>query len=224
MQRYAVYYTPEGALGAAGAAWLGWDITRGCPALQPSVDGLDLAHLTESPRRYGFHATIKPPFVLSPGASREKLEEAFETLCAKLPSLHIPALEPVWMGGFFALTALGGDPSELTALAAKCVSDLDAFRAPLSAEEFARRDHVRLSEAARSNLRSWGYPHVMESFRFHLTLTGRVPRSQRAVVESAVAAQIVPALPSSLVLSDLTLVGQGADGFFREIHRAPLQG
>lgn len=222
MQRYAIYFTPQGAFGAAGAAWLGWDIARGCPVAQPQVADLDLPALTEKPRRYGFHATIKPPFALASGRSREELKDAFTSLCATLAPVRVSELRPEWMGGFLALTARGGDPEALTDLAATCVRALDGFRAPLTDAELARRDHPRLSELARRNLRDWGYPHVMEAFRFHLTLTGRVPRSQRVALEAAATRAITKHAPHPFDITALTLVGEGADGFFREILRQPL--
>ena len=66
--RYAIYFTPQGSLAEAGAAWLGWDLARGRTVAHPDVAGLDVAALTETPRKYGLHATIKPPFVLAEGA------------------------------------------------------------------------------------------------------------------------------------------------------------
>lgn len=224
MPRYAIYYTPRGALGDAGAAWLGWDIARHARTVQPSLEGVDIAAITERPRRYGFHATIKPPFVLAPGQSLEELEKAFAQLCATLAPVQLPVLEPTWMGGFLALTTRGGDPEALTELAATCVANLDIFRAPLTAEERAKRDHPRLSASARRNLDAWGYPHVMADFRFHLTLTGRIPRNQRAAVESAAAERVALHVPSPCEIDRLTLVEEGEDGHFRETLRVPLQG
>ncbi|MEO9630620.1 MAG: phosphonate metabolism protein, partial [Sulfitobacter sp.] len=41
--RYAIYYTPQGSLAEAGAAWLGWDVARGQAVAHPEVAGLDVA-------------------------------------------------------------------------------------------------------------------------------------------------------------------------------------
>jgi hypothetical protein len=64
--RYAIYYTPAPgtALADFGASWLGWDSASGATRAHPIIDGLDVAQITATPRKYGFHGTIKPP--LSP--------------------------------------------------------------------------------------------------------------------------------------------------------------
>lgn len=222
-ERYAVYYTPQGALGEAGASWLGWDISRGQVTPQPVVDGLDMNSATQTPRKYGFHATIKPPFAISGVRDAHSLCTAFADACADIAPITLDGLALTWMGGFLALTPMGGTTA-LNACAAQMVRLLDPFRAPLAPAELARRQHPRLTETQLRNLQQWGYPHVMESFRFHITLTNRIPRSLRDPVEVAAAAHIAPHLPKSFQVKHLTLVGQGADGLFREIHRAPLGG
>ena len=65
--RVALYWTPEpqDPLAALGAAWLGRDAETGALVPQPDVDGL--AALTEAPRLYGLHATLRPPMRLATG-------------------------------------------------------------------------------------------------------------------------------------------------------------
>src|SRR5680860_502518 len=91
--RYAIYYTPApGPLAQFGAAWLGHDIASGTPmAHSQGIEGLPapIAELSKAPRRYGFHATIKPPFRLSPGASQEALIRAVEQFCADQPPVTL---------------------------------------------------------------------------------------------------------------------------------------
>ena len=66
--RYAVYFAPEGgsALWRFGCAWLGWDAETGAECAMPDPPGLPAPReaLTRAPRRYGFHATLKPPVLL----------------------------------------------------------------------------------------------------------------------------------------------------------------
>lgn len=58
--RFAVYYVPtETPLARFGAAWLGWDVVSGRIASQPNIPGI--SDITATPRKYGFHATLKPP-------------------------------------------------------------------------------------------------------------------------------------------------------------------
>ena len=67
-KRYAVYYAPEpGAFANFCARWLGWDAITGAEVAHAEVAGLPcpVSELTETPRKYGFHGTLKPPFHLS---------------------------------------------------------------------------------------------------------------------------------------------------------------
>jgi 2'-5' RNA ligase len=76
-------------------------------------------------------------------------------------------------------------------LADRCTKLFDAFRAPMSARERARRAAANLSQSQMHNLERWGYPYLFKDFRFHMTLTGRVPADRRddvlAVVRSVFA-------------------------------------
>jgi hypothetical protein len=92
----------------------------------------------------------------------------------------IPIITPVVnsISGFIAV--IPGQPSaELRRLAADCVTAFDPFRAPLSAEDRARRNPQRLTPRQVEYLDRWGYPYVMEEFRFHMTLTGRLDGMRR---------------------------------------------
>jgi 2'-5' RNA ligase len=76
-------------------------------------------------------------------------------------------------------------PAQLLAafrLAADCTRDFDSFRAPLSSEDRARRKPEKLTERQRNYLDRWGYPYVMEEFRFHMTLTGRLDAERRGPI------------------------------------------
>src|SRR5262245_25723176 len=70
--RHAVYFAPaeSSALWQAGCRWLGRDARSGTHPVQPAVDGwsaAEIQRITASPRMYGFHATLKPPFRLAEG-------------------------------------------------------------------------------------------------------------------------------------------------------------
>ncbi|MCZ4366337.1 DUF1045 domain-containing protein [Sulfitobacter dubius] len=221
--RYAIYYTPQGSLAEAGAAWLGWDVARGRAVAHPEVAGLDVAALTQTPRKYGLHATIKPPFVLAEGTTADGLLAEFEALCTRLSPVTLDGLALTPLGRFLALTP-EGDTAALNAMAAKVVRGLDTFRAPPSEADLARRRQANLTPAQEANLTKWGYPHVMEAFRFHITLTGKLPKGDLPQVIAALAPYITPHLPQPFILDSLTLVGQAEDGMFHEVHRAALSG
>lgn len=225
-KRYAIYYAPEpGPLAAFGAAWLGWDPAKGAEVAHPAVAALPhpAAELTETPRKYGFHGTIKPPFRLAEGKSVAALHEAALELATRLAPVTLDGLELSRLGAFLALTPKG-NTGALAALAAKVVEELDPFRAPLSEAELAKRSPTKLSEVQRALLEKWGYPYVLEEFRFHLTLTGKVDVEQAEAVEAALAPLVPPILPVPFRVSSLCLFGEAEDGRFHLLHRYTLTG
>ena len=134
--------------------------------------------MTSDPRKYGFHATLKAPFALAPGRSEAELVAACAAFAGEPRA--IPAFRPVVdsISGFIALITVERS-LPLEQLAADCVTAFDSFRAALTEPDRARRNPEKLSERQRDHLDRWGYPYVMEEFRFHLTLTGRLDASRR---------------------------------------------
>ncbi|MEP5152963.1 DUF1045 domain-containing protein [Planktotalea sp.] len=222
-ERYAIYYAADGDLAQRGAAWLGYDLAIGAPVAHPNFAGLDLHAATQRPRGYGFHATIKAPFRLSEESNEHALEAAFATFCASQKPAASDALRLSQIGRFLALT-LEGDQSHIKDLAAQAVRAFDSFRAPLSEQEIARRKPERLSEAQRRNLMRWGYPHVMDEFQFHMTLTGPLKDNIREAVKTAAGTFFEPALPRPFVIDTLTLAGQNEQSNFEKILTLPLTG
>ncbi len=225
-ERYAIYWAPDaGPLADFTACWLGWDAINGTtpPPLNAPSPAFDISQITETPRKYGFHGTIKPPFRLANGSNRGDLATAARTLCKNLPILTLPGLELRDLDGFLALTPTG-DQTDLATLAAKVVADLDHFRAQPSPDEIARRRPEALTPAQRAHLNRWGYPYVMDQFRFHLTLTGHLPPDQGAVVHAALSPLITPLLPKPFRITSLCLFGQAQDGRFHLLERYALAG
>jgi putative phosphonate metabolism protein len=183
--RYAIYFAPapESALHAQGSSWLGRDSIHDKALDQPSIPDMTadrLRELTTSPRRYGFHATLKPPFHLKPGTSLDDLLAATRALARA----HAPIdteLAPRHLSGFLALMQ-ARSRTETRALAAAAVSELDRFRALPSESELERRRKVGLSAAQETLLQRWGYPYVMNEFRFHMTLSHRIADEAEAVI------------------------------------------
>ena len=184
--RYAVYYVaaPGSDLDRFGVHLLGYDAGGGNEL--PFPDGIvesvpDWRDLTGDPRKYGFHATLKAPMALAPGKAEAELLAACATFARK--ALPIPVITPVVnaISGFIAVVP--AEPSaELELLAAGCVREFDSFRAPLTPEDRARRNPAALTPQQCRYLDRWGYPYVMEEFRFHMTLTGRLGASRREPV------------------------------------------
>lgn len=216
MKRYAIYYAPPaGAFADAAAAWLGWDVARGCAVTQPDPA---LAAITADPRKYGFHATIKAPFRLADGATFDDLLTGFTTLAATLSAVHVTGLHMVQLEGFLALIPIDLSPA-LQDMAAKIVRDLDHYRAPLNAAELARRRPETLTPRQRALLDTYGYPHVLEQFQFHMTLTGR---SDDPGIKAAAQAHFHGLIPTPLSINDLCLMGEDDLGRFHLLARAPL--
>ena len=223
MKRFAVYYAPPpGPFADLAADWLGHDPVTGAARSQPDL-GLPVADITTDPRRYGFHGTIKPPFRLADGARQADLDAALTDLAAQVQPVALPGLRLANLDGFLALVPKG-DATPLQQLAATVVRDLDHLRASLTDAEIARRNPARLSPRQRDLLDRWGYPFVMEEFRFHLTLTNRLEPAMAAQAADALAAYFADALPRPFVVRDLCLFGQPADGRFRLLHRYVLTG
>lgn len=176
--RYAIYYVPAPAspFYRYGAALIGYDAFDGQALCFPGdiVDAIpDWSDLTRDPRKYGFHATLKAPFSLASGRTRAELVESLESF-ARLPRA-IPVITPL-VGTIdrFVAVVPATRSVEIETLAQDCVVAFDRFRAPLTAEDRAQRNPQMLTERQLERLDRWGYPYVMEDFRFHMTLTGRL--------------------------------------------------
>ena len=179
--RYAIYFVPgaDTALYQFGASVLGYDCYGGRDvALIDGAASWPWAKLVSEPRRYGFHATLKPPFRLAAGQRAADLERALASFAADHDAVPLGDLVIRELGAFIALVPKAA-PAQLAEFANACVRDFDRFRAPLSAAERERRMAATLSARQIEHLERWGYPYVFEDFRFHMTLTGSLPQPER---------------------------------------------
>ena len=177
--RLAIYWAPEldDPLHSAGSAWLGRDAEANAPVAQPPLAGI--AELTADPRGYGLHATLTPPF--RPATSYQAVIADLAEVAAGLAPFDLPPLAVSDLDGFLALQETAPCPA-MARLADTLVRDLDAHRAPPDEAELARRRRASLSARQEALLVSWGYPYVMEEWRFHVTLTRRLSPEERALV------------------------------------------
>lgn len=191
---------------------------------QPDLPGLGgrLAEVTATPRKYGFHATLKPPFRLAEGMTVEALDDALQAFAASQAVVTVDRLAVSRIGHFLALTPQG-DTGGLQGMAARCVTEFDRFRAPLTPADMERRRAAGLSPRQEVLLAEWGYPYVLDEFRFHMTLSGRLSDEDLALVQS-VAESAVPSLPEPYAFEGVALVGERPDGMFQLVHRYTFTG
>ncbi len=213
--RHAIYFAPtrSSPWWEFGARWLGRDECNNMTLVQPLPSQLTAAELhamTAEPRRYGFHATLKAPFRLRQGQSVDDLVARMQALALTLKALPLGPLQAVKLGDFAALVPLV-PTDQLVALAATCVTSLDALRAPLSAADLARRNTQRLDARGQELLQLYGYPYVLERFRLHFTLTGPVQVTAAQHVMQAVSAPVALLnLSAPLLLDRLCLFVEAA--------------
>src|SRR6478609_9862865 len=119
--RYAIYFAPSeySDLWRFGSSVLGYDALSGLDLPFRQLAGFDMTRwpeLSSDARTYGFHATLKAPFRLSPGMTRDDLFEAIEDMAPRQTTVVLEGLQVTTLGPFLALTPIG-DTSELNGLA-----------------------------------------------------------------------------------------------------------
>jgi hypothetical protein len=227
--RYAIYYVPpaQSDLFRFGSSVLGYDCHSGRPVERPAAFSTEhdlWDRLTAEPRRYGFHATLKAPFRLRDSTSEAQLKSALHSFAALGHAVAelTPNLE--FLGDFIAIVPALNLPAA-NALASNCTTIFDAFRAPMSAQERARRVASGLNRSQIENLDRWGYPYLFSDFRFHLTLTGTVATRLRNRVLIALRREFERACGERTIAIDrIALMRQDrADAFFRVVDEADLR-
>lgn len=192
--RYAIYWTPrpDSPLWRLGCAWLGRDARGGQaapPRPQPLHDADDLAQATAEPARYGWHATLKAPFRLAPGADEAAMHDRLRAFCARQQAFAV-RLEATTLDDFVALRP--AEPSlRLQALADEAIAEFDLLRAPLDDAERAQGD--KLPPPQRERFERWGYAQVFGGFRFHCSLTASLEDTAKRAAWLARARQVFDA-------------------------------
>ncbi len=227
-KRFAIYYVPRRAsvLEAFGNSWLGWD-PRTCSLVQrPDITGLsrdEIIQITQTPARYSFHGTIKPPFALRPGLTVDDLDIALQNFARSWSRFECGPLKLTEVGPFLALCP--DDPDkQITTFAAECVKAFDEFREPETASGIERRRKGGLTPRQDALLLKWGYPYVMEELRFHLTLTEKLGPSVLAKIKEILGSYLGNLCEDRFTLQEVALFGDPGEGRpFQEIKRYELQ-
>jgi hypothetical protein len=216
--RYAIYYIPDLPLFQIGSDWLGWNSLTG----QETTLTANHHRITDRPRKYGFHATMKPPFSLASNSTQGELQDAFQAFCATVSPATGGTLKISRLGRFLAMTQ-DVQSNDVTDLAASTVSHFDKFRAPLSDNDIQKRRQRRLTPEQDALMLRWGYPYVMQEFKFHMTLTGPLQNDEIVSIEQLANTRFQEFIGQSLNIASLALLGEDRDsGRFHVIEKLSL--
>ncbi len=215
--RFALYYSPapSSLLWKLGCKWLGRDTVTQKDIEQypfPEIEPYRIAEITHTPKRYGLHATLKAPFRLAQDRSEAELRSTANDFATQLYSFSTSPLVLRQINDFFCLCPEKPTLS-LNALAASCVQQFDSFRAPPTRLEHARRRPEILTPLQRQNLERWGYPYVLDEYRFHITLTGRITDIyEKRILQSLLSDIFAPVLGKPLEIEGICLFIEPATG------------
>lgn len=217
IMRFALYYapSPSSLLWKLGCKWLGGDALSRKKIKQDRFSRIEphrVHELTRIPRRYGLHATLKPPFRIARNRSEAELRSAIAGFTACCHPFSTSPLVLRQINDFFCLCP-EKQTTELGALAAACVQNFDTFRAPLTRLELARQRAEILTSSEKQNLTRWGYPYVMDAYRFHITLTCRIINgSEKRILHSLLSDIFAPILGKPLVIDAIGLFTEPTPG------------
>lgn len=180
LPRHAVYFAPDPQhpLWNAGCDWLGRDARSAAPSspARPWV---------QHPWRYGWHATLKAPMRLAPGSSEADWLDDVGRLAAGHPAFTMPALQVGRLADFLALRPREAPTADhpLRRLADDCVLRLDRWRAPPDETERARQRRSAKTARQSEQVERFGYAHVLDDWRFHMTLSDSLAGLDETTVE-----------------------------------------
>ena len=207
--RCGIYFCPSQSvpLYGQGSQWLGRDATTGAtlePYLPDQIRHEDWLRVTDSPRRYGFHATLKPPFRLADNATLEDMRAELGDFARNHGSFCAPPLAVGALGRFLALI-LSAPSEEFSNLADGIVRHFDRFRAPATEQEIALRMRGSHSPSERSHILQWGYPYVFDSWKFHMSLTSSMHTKSLSLFEPYLRSRFASACEHPLLVDSVCI-------------------
>jgi len=188
--RFAIYYAPArtSPWWEAGCRWLARDPETGvalAPPVLPALASrsLGVAALSRAPRRYGWHGTLVAPARCAEGVTPDEVVHRALAWAQRQRPFDL-IVEPAALDRFVALRPASADGADaMQALAADALHELAPLRAMPSEEERNRRIQASLLNARQQSLLArWGYPYVLDEFRFHMTLSDAIEAPERAVL------------------------------------------
>lgn len=211
--RYAVYFCPAAgsALDVLGRAWLSVEAL-------PGVSAERWRALTVHVRRYGWHATLCAPFALIESANYDDLRREVAGIARQASVIELP-LRLDHLASFLALRPSSSE-ERVKLLSEHCVRHLNALRAPATDVAWQRRA-PHLDDIELALFRQFGYPYVLDRYRFHLTVSAPAGDAEEHAVQTWFAARL--AHPIVARIDALTLCCEKQPGqAFEQIERIPL--
>ncbi|MGC2410699.1 MAG: DUF1045 domain-containing protein [Methyloceanibacter sp.] len=218
--RYAIYYTPQPGtpLAAFGRSWFGR--ANDGVTLQAFSDagltGTGASKPPSTPSRYsGLHAVFKAPFCLRDGMGLDALKARLISFARRRKQVETGPLTLARAGRFLVLRPIKPTPA-LDWLAAQCVAAFDGFAEPSTSVEQEAHQSPQLNDHQRLLLKSFGDPHVLSEYRFHITLTGPLETAHLERVAQALWPMLEEICASGVAIDGLSLFGDAGG-------RAPLR-
>jgi 2'-5' RNA ligase len=211
--RYAVYFCPAAGsgLGAFGREWL-------ASTSLPGLTSAAVHDLLADVRRYSWHATLRSPFALADGASYDDLRRKLSHIAQQHNAFELP-LQLDQLAGFLALRP-AGNHAAINALADQCVRELEPLRAPLS-DAMRQRRATGLDDIELRLLEQFGYPYVLERYRFHITLSAPATADEERVLCTWLSSKVATLPPAQI--DALTICCEREPGKdFEQLERIPL--
>ena len=126
------------------------------------------------------------------------------------------------LGHFLALV-LSESSEVLSNFAADCVREFDSFRAPAGEAEIKKRMRDSLSPREQEHLFRWGYPYVLDTWKFHMTLTCSLPGDALELFRTHLSERFADVCVAPLQVDAISLFEQPAAGApFRLLDRYRL--
>jgi hypothetical protein len=177
----------------AGCTWLGRDAQAGkalSPPARPEVS---------TPWRYGFHATLKAPLRVQPGLTENNFLQAVQAWASQQTAFLMPALEVAELGDFLALRPTTPPAAD------------HPLRRLADAQQ-KRYLQPHLTPRQRGHVERLGYAHVLEDWRFHMTLSNGLSAAERAALMPLAEVHFASALCEPLWCGELCVFTEMAAG------------
>lgn len=225
--RYAIFFAPiKGSfLESFGREWLGRCSETGLAVMHPvlsSINQSEMSDLVTTPRQYGFHGTLVPPFVLKEPCSEDELVAHAKNFAQGQLPFFLAGLSVREIGSFLALVV--ENQSRIARLAEASLRSFHPFRKQPTLAEFEQRRSRGLTPVQRRLLMNWWYPYVLEEYRFHMTLTGSIrDKKKRRRILKILSERTELICKTTHPVRELCIFHQaGTESPFTIIHRIPF--